>query len=103
MVMKMIGRKEEIKNLNRLYESKKAELVAIYGRRRVGKTFLVDQTFKGKFTFKHAGLSPEDKSINNMLEAQLNHFYNSLIIQYYLLYEYSLYNHFLESLIHQVL
>ena len=79
--MKMIGRKEEIKNLNRLYESKKAELVAIYGRRRVGKTFLVDQTFKGKFTFKHAGLSSEDKSINNMLEAQLNHFYNSLIIQ----------------------
>ncbi|MCF0133448.1 MAG: ATP-binding protein, partial [Blautia sp.] len=43
----MIGRKQEIKELNRLYDGKKAELIAIYGRRRVGKTYLVDETFEG--------------------------------------------------------
>ena len=37
----MIGRKKEIQTLKRLYNSNKAELVAVYGRRRVGKTYLV--------------------------------------------------------------
>ena len=32
----MIGRKKEIDELNTLYQSQKAELVAVYGRRRVG-------------------------------------------------------------------
>ena len=39
---KIIGRTEEIESLNQLYDSGKAELVAVYGRRRIGKTFLVD-------------------------------------------------------------
>ena len=56
----MIGRKREREELENLYRSKKAELVAIYGRRRVGKTFLVDETFKDRMTFYHAGLSPVD-------------------------------------------
>ena len=37
--MNVIGRSEKIKELNRLYESTQSELVAVYGRRRVGKTF----------------------------------------------------------------
>ncbi len=37
----MIGRKQEITTLNKLYESNKAQFVAVYGRRRVGKTFLI--------------------------------------------------------------
>ena len=74
----MIGRTREIKELNRLYNSGRAELVAIYGRRRVGKTFLVDETFSGRITFRHAGLSPADEDSKGLLEAQLNHFYNSL-------------------------
>ena len=41
----MIGRKKEIDELQRLYNSGKAELVAVYGRRRIGKTYLVDDTF----------------------------------------------------------
>ena len=36
----MIGRKSEISELRELYDSNKAELIAIYGRRRVGKTYL---------------------------------------------------------------
>lgn len=74
----MIGRKQELKDLNRLYERKHAELVAIYGRRRVGKTYLVDEAFAGKITFRHAGLSPEDEDPRGLLRAQLDHFYNSL-------------------------
>ena len=77
----MIGRKQEIKVLNKLYDSKRAELIAIYGRRRVGKTFLVDETFAGKITFRHAGLSPADEESIGLLQAQLNHFYNSLEMQ----------------------
>lgn len=74
----MIGRERETKELNRLYDSGRAELVAIYGRRRVGKTYLVDETFTGRITFRHAGLSPADEDSKGLLHAQLNHFYNSL-------------------------
>ena len=43
----IIGRKQEQKELRRLYESDEAEMVVVYGRRRVGKTYLVNQTFEG--------------------------------------------------------
>lgn len=75
----MTGRLKEIKELNDLYYSGRAELVAIYGRRRVGKTCLVDETFKGKITFRHAGLSPVELQSEGMLENQLEKFYYSLI------------------------
>ena len=71
----MIGREREIKELNRLFNSHRAELVAIYGRRRVGKTYLVDETFSGRITFRHAGLSPTDENAKGLLRTQLNHFY----------------------------
>ena len=75
----MVGREYEIKALNRLYESKRAELVAIYGRRRVGKTYLVDETFSGRFSFRHAALSSaEEGGGRGLLKAQLDHFYQSL-------------------------
>ena len=38
----IIGRKYEIAELKRYYNSGRAEFVAIYGRRRVGKTFLIN-------------------------------------------------------------
>ncbi|MCR4598832.1 MAG: hypothetical protein K5678_07350, partial [Acetatifactor sp.] len=76
----MIGRKQEADELRRLYERNRAELVAVYGRRRVGKTFLVDEVFTGKFTFRHAGLSPVEVQADGLLRAQLDHFYNSLIL-----------------------
>lgn len=76
----MVGRKKEINELNTLYDSNKAEFVAIYGRRRIGKTYLVDETFKGRITFRHAGLSPAEENKSGMLKAQLEHFYYSLLI-----------------------
>lgn len=78
----LIGREKEVKELTELYNSGKAEFVAIYGRRRVGKTFLVDEAFKGKITFRHAGLSPIDENNQkNNLKDQLKHFYYSLQLQ----------------------
>ncbi len=79
----VIGRKKEIEKLNKLYNSKKSQFVAVYGRRRVGKTYLVNEVFDGKITFRHAGLSPiEDNSdmSKSPLKRQLQHFYNSLIV-----------------------
>ena len=75
----MIGREHEKKKLLERYERQKAEFVAVYGRRRVGKTFLIDETFEGKFTFKHAGLSPVEIQKKGALTAQLDHFYYSLL------------------------
>lgn len=48
---KIIGRKDEKKLLEKLYRSSKAEFLAIYGRRRVGKTFLIREFFKDKGVF----------------------------------------------------
>ena len=74
----MVGREKELKELEKLYDSGRAELVAVYGRRRVGKTYLIDETFQGKITFRHAGLSPLDEDSKGLLRLQLEHFYNSL-------------------------
>lgn len=53
--MKIISRKEEKKELEYSERSKKSELICVYGRRRVGKTFLVEQTFR-EFAFRAVGL-----------------------------------------------
>ena len=68
----MIGRTKEIEELNRLYESDESEFVAVYGRRRVGKTYLVRETFSDRFAFHHTGLPNATK------HQQLVHFKESL-------------------------
>ncbi len=73
----IIGREKEIKKLQELYDSNSAELVALYGRRRVGKTFLVDNVFENNIFFRHAGLSPIE---GNTMHEQLIHFHRSLKI-----------------------
>ena len=70
--MGIIGRKTEQEALKRFIESDKAELVAIFGRRRVGKTFLIREFFGNKFTFYHTGLA------NTGMEMQLHSFNTSL-------------------------
>jgi uncharacterized protein len=52
----MIGRKKEIDILANAYASKKPELVAVFGRRRVGKTYLIGSVFEGKIDFELTGL-----------------------------------------------
>lgn len=53
----IVGRKEELKRLKEAYNSEYSEFVAVYGRRRVGKTFLIREMFDYQFTFQHTGLA----------------------------------------------
>ena len=53
----MIGRKEEKARLLKYAESDESEFVAVYGRRRVGKTYLIRQTFRDRFSFQHTGVA----------------------------------------------
>ena len=53
----MIGRYDEQTVLRRAANSDESEFVAVYGRRRVGKTYLVRETFDGEFAFAHAGVA----------------------------------------------
>ena len=58
----IIGRAKEISLLKKWEQSGKHEFVAIYGRRRVGKTFLVDQLFGKKLCFAFSGSYHEPKA-----------------------------------------
>ena len=69
----MVGRIKEISELTRLYESTESEFVVVYGRRRVGKTYLVRETFADRFAFHHTGLP------NAVKRQQLVHFRKSLM------------------------
>ena len=53
---KIIGRKTEKKQVLECFESDKSELVSVYGRRRVGKTFLIKQCFNEEFDFWFTGI-----------------------------------------------
>ena len=75
----IIGRKQEIADLSRYCHSGKAEFVAVYGRRRVGKTFLVNEVLGDVMVFRHTGLSPYDRKRKVTLKDQLQNFYFSLI------------------------
>lgn len=52
----IIGRETEQEILRQRIESDAPELIAIYGRRRIGKTFLVRQYFKDTFSFYSTGI-----------------------------------------------
>ena len=69
----IIGREKEIAELKRAYASKYSEFVAVTGRRRVGKTFLIREVFNYKFTFQHSGLA------NQKTRQQLKEFQMSLV------------------------
>ena len=76
----IVGRQAEIAELEKLYLSERPEFVAVYGRRRVGKTFLIKQALKGRITFQHTGVSPIDQSGDRgRMRMQLESFYYSLL------------------------
>ena len=52
-----IGRKKELQLLHEIQNDDSSHFLAIYGRRRVGKTFLIREAFDYRFAFQHAGLS----------------------------------------------
>jgi AAA+ ATPase superfamily predicted ATPase len=68
----LIGRVEQVEDLESYYASDSPEFVALYGRRRVGKTFLVKTTFENRFSFYLTGLAKSGT------KRQLDNFANSL-------------------------
>ena len=69
---KIIGREVEKAILLEILEYKDAELIAVYGRRRVGKTFLIRNSFEKQLLFEFSGIH------NASLEQQLENFSNVL-------------------------
>jgi len=74
--MEIIGRERERRLLARCEASKKPEFVAVYGRRRVGKTFLITEHFGNKFAFSVTGISDANR------KDQLREFRKSLMKYY---------------------
>lgn len=69
---KRIGRKRETEQLELAMSSKRSELVVLFGRRRIGKTFLVRSYFNDTFTFRFVGAHNKPRKV------QLANFRDSL-------------------------
>lgn len=59
---KIIGRQKEIERLDKAMSEDEAQLVIVYGRRRVGKTFLVNEYYSNSFDFKFTGSEQQTNS-----------------------------------------
>ena len=59
--MKIIGREKERAALKKYQDSSAPEFLVLYGRRRVGKTFLIREHFAGKIDFYATGLASGNK------------------------------------------
>jgi len=71
MKNKIIGRKQEQEELLDLFHSGRPEFVALLGRRRVGKTFLVNTLFEKDYAFKMTAILEENTraQLENFAEA----------------------------------
>ena len=58
----MIGRDAETQKLKEALSSEASEFVAVYGRRRVGKTYLIREVFDNRFSFYHTGVAGIDRT-----------------------------------------
>ncbi len=65
---RIVGRHTECERLEKCLRENQAQLIIVYGRRRVGKTFLINQFFGGRFDFKLTGAYAEPR------ETQLRYF-----------------------------
>jgi uncharacterized protein len=75
-MQQIIGRKEELKAFEQLKKSPKPAFVAVYGRRRVGKTYLVKQFFGQSFSFYMTGVA------NVTTRQHLSNFHTALVARY---------------------
>lgn len=82
----IIGRQREQNILQRLRRTDRSEFLAVYGRRRVGKTYLIKEALQNDFTFSHTGLAPisdDEEETAYSLRDQLKHFMRSLTMHGY--------------------
>ncbi|MGS2725868.1 AAA family ATPase [Psychroserpens sp. BH13MA-6] len=68
----VIGRESQLKLLAEALDSNKSELVVVYGRRRVGKTFLIREAYKKQIVFEISGIP------DGSYKDQLSNFHNVL-------------------------
>jgi predicted AAA+ superfamily ATPase len=71
--MLLLGRREELAELEDYYNSKRPEFLVVFGRRRVGKTYLIREHFGNRLFFYHTGVANESK------DAQIAEWSKSLI------------------------
>ncbi len=71
--MNIIGRKNEQHEIEQCVSSNRPEFVVVYGRRRVGKTYLIKEYFNNSFSFYATGL------LNEKTRGQLKAFNESLL------------------------
>ena len=69
----IIGRQKEIEKLDSACGKNGAQLIVVYGRRRIGKTFLIDNYFGNNFSFKLTGVHKLSRS------GQLKNFFAEMI------------------------
>ncbi len=69
----IVGRNKEQQELLELLDKEEAQFCAVYGRRRVGKTYLIRETFNYQFCFQHTGVA------TGTLRQQLSAFRNSIV------------------------
>ncbi|MDR2571467.1 MAG: AAA family ATPase [Oscillospiraceae bacterium] len=69
----IIGRKNEKKRLVKHFASKRAHFIALFGRRRIGKTFLIKSLFEPNFTFYATGMQDGDTA------TQIENFNNEIV------------------------
>lgn len=66
MIENIVGRTDEIELLLNILESNEPELIAMYGRRRVGKTFLIRNVLEQQMAFEFSGI--HNATLNQQLE-----------------------------------
>jgi len=64
-----VGRKHEMERLDDLLSRKEASFLVVYGRRRVGKTELIEQYFRNHCVLKFEGIEP-DSDVNSKTQAE---------------------------------
>ena len=81
MSRKFIGRKKEQEILKEAMESSEAEMVAVIGRRRVGKTFLINSVLENLIDFEVTGIqdAPQEEQLKNF-KIQLGKFVKSAFL-----------------------
>jgi AAA+ ATPase superfamily predicted ATPase len=80
MARTLIGRRREREILNQAMTSDRSELVAVYGRRRIGKTFLIRQHYANDIVFSFTGLGDGNRKeqIKNFM-LKLSDFTNAYV------------------------
>ena len=75
-MQKLVGRLSEIKVLKEALVSNEAEMIAVIGRRRVGKTFLIKKTYKDLIEFSITGIQNASKT--RATKGILSHIYGKI-------------------------